>query len=137
MLKVGNPTSLRRLFWPTAARPNSLTTPSPISWANCNRDNGASARAADELGKRGIEAAPAIDLLAEALDDRNSRVRASAALALGNLDAQKSVRALISALNDSDEDVRWSAAVALGRIKSPKAQAAFRRYTQTSVRSTP
>lgn len=92
------------------------------------------ARAADELGKRGQAAAPAVPALRKALRDDNRRVRASAALALGNVGdaAEAAVKQLTRALKDKDEDVRWSAAVALGRLPGPAARAAFRRYIDTA-----
>jgi hypothetical protein len=87
------------------------------------------ARAADELGKRGAQAAPALPALRRELKDKVGRVRASAALALGNLGDAAAIGDLARAAKDANEDVRWSAAVALGRIKTPAARAAFRKLT--------
>lgn len=77
------------------------------------------ARAADELGKRGLSARKAVPALRKALADRDRRVRASAALALGSAGAGASAveRELRAALRDRDEDVRFSAALALERFR--------------------
>ncbi len=93
------------------------------------------ARAADELGKRGAAATPAVGALAAALRDPDRRVRASAALALGNIGkpADAAVPALVAALKHGPEEVAWSAAVALGRIGTPRADKAFARYARQSA----
>ncbi len=76
------------------------------------------ALAADELGKRGEAAAPALPALRRALADEDRRVRASAVLALGGIgrvsaEAQADIR---RALLDPDEEVRFSARAALLRL---------------------
>jgi hypothetical protein len=78
------------------------------------------ARAADELGKRGLAAEPAVPALRRALKDRDRRARASAALALGSAGGRtKGVEGdLRIALRDRDEDVRFSAGIALERLRS-------------------
>lgn len=77
------------------------------------------ARAADELGKRGEAAEPAVPALRRALGDRDRRVRASAVLALGGVARTPPVQEdLRRALRDKDEDVRFSAAIALERSAS-------------------
>lgn len=93
------------------------------------------ARAADELGKRGSAAVPALKDLSAALKDGDRRVRASAALALGNLGAaaDSTVPALVSALRRGPEDVALSAAVALGRIDTPRSRRAFARYARQAA----
>lgn len=77
------------------------------------------ARAADELGKRGAAALPAVPALRRALKDRDRRVRASAVLALGGVGG--SVEGVASdlrrALRDKNEDVRFSAVIALHRLQ--------------------
>ena len=77
------------------------------------------ARAADELGKRGSAALPAVPALRRALLDGDRRVRASAVLALGGVAAKvPGVAAeLRRALRDKNEDVRFSAVIALQRLK--------------------
>jgi hypothetical protein len=77
------------------------------------------ARAADELGKRGLAAAKAVPALCRALTDRDRRVRASAVLALGSAGAGAEAVAsdLRRALRDQDEDVRFSAGIALERFR--------------------
>jgi hypothetical protein len=79
----------------------------------------ARARAADELGKRGAAALPAVPALRGALRDRDRRVRASAVLALGGVGGPvDGVKAeLRRALRDGNEDVRFSAVIALRRLK--------------------
>ena len=79
------------------------------------------ALAADELGKRGEAAAPALSALRRALVDEDRRVRASAVLALSGVgrlppDAQADIR---RALLDPDEEVRFSARAALRRLSTP------------------
>jgi hypothetical protein len=78
------------------------------------------ARAADELGKRGAAALPAVPALRRALMDRDRRVRASAVLALGGVGG--SVDGvdgdLRRALRDRNEDVRFSAVIALQRLRA-------------------
>lgn len=76
------------------------------------------ARAADELGRRGDEAARAVPALIETLSDRSSRARASAALALGNIggDAPKLRALLTPLLEDKNPDVSMSAKTALSRL---------------------
>ncbi|MBI2386566.1 MAG: HEAT repeat domain-containing protein [Elusimicrobia bacterium] len=78
------------------------------------------ARAADELGKRGAAALPAVPALRRALKDRDRRVRASAVLALGGVGASvDGVGAdLRRALRDKNEDVRFSAVIALHRLRA-------------------
>lgn len=78
----------------------------------------ARARAADELGKRGPAALPAVPALRRALKDRDRRVRASAVLALGGVAGSVEGVAgdLRRALRDRNEDVRFSAVIALGRL---------------------
>lgn len=80
------------------------------------------ARAADELGKRGEAALPAVPALRRALSDRDRRVRASAALALGDVGgtSAETAAAVRRALRDKDEDVRFSAALALQRLSRPR-----------------
>ena len=77
------------------------------------------ARAADELGKRGAAALPAVPALRRALKDRDRRVRASAALALGGVGAsdENIIADLTRALKDKEEDVRFSAGLALNRLR--------------------
>lgn len=81
----------------------------------------ARARAADELGKRGASALPAVPALRRALKDKDRRVRASAVLALGGVAG--SVDGvdgdLHRALRDKNEDVRFSAVIALQRLQTP------------------
>ena len=81
-------------------------------------DPRARARAADELGKRGLAAKQAVRPLRAALKDQDRRVRASAALALGGIGigGMKVVTDLKRALRDPDEDVRFSARLALDRL---------------------
>jgi hypothetical protein len=81
----------------------------------------ARARAADELGKRGAAALPAVPALRRALKDRDRRVRASAVLALGGVaGAVEGVDGdLRRALRDKNEDVRFSAVIALQRLQAP------------------
>lgn len=81
------------------------------------------ARAADELGKRGDAAKPALTKLRAATKDRDRRVRASAVLALGSVAAADAARDIRRALKDRDEDVRFSAALALERLRSRTAPA--------------
>lgn len=78
------------------------------------------ARAADELGKRGSAALPAVPALRRALKDRDRRVRASAVLALGGVGASVDGvgEDLRRALRDRNEDVRFSAVIALHRLRS-------------------
>lgn len=77
------------------------------------------ARAADELGKRGAAALPAVPALRRALKDRDRRVRASAVLALGGVGGSVDGVAgdLRRALRDKNEDVRFSAVIALHRLQ--------------------
>jgi hypothetical protein len=79
------------------------------------------ARAADELGKRGAAALPAVPALRRALKDGDRRVRASAVLALGGLGSTVDGVAaeLRQALRDRNEDVRFSAVIALRRLQAP------------------
>lgn len=78
------------------------------------------ARAADELGKRGAAALPAVPALRRALKDRDRRVRASAVLALGGVGGSVEGVAddLRRALRDKNEDVRFSAVIALQRLRA-------------------
>ncbi len=78
------------------------------------------ARAADELGKRGAAALPAVPALRRALKDRDRRVRASAVLALGGVGGSVDGVAgdLRRALRDKNEDVRFSAVIALHRLRA-------------------
>ncbi|MFH2202638.1 MAG: HEAT repeat domain-containing protein [Elusimicrobiota bacterium] len=94
------------------------------------------ARAADELGALGGQAAAAVPELTAALADRSPRVRSSAALALGKIGwaADPAVPRLIKALRDKHPDVRYSASEALARIGSPAAREAFERYLRDEVR---
>jgi hypothetical protein len=80
------------------------------------------ARAADELGKRGDAARPAVPALRRALKDDDRRVRASAALALGSVGGSSTdvVADVRRALRDKDEDVRFSAAMALERMRASR-----------------
>lgn len=79
------------------------------------------ARAADELGKRGRAALPAVPALRRALKDPDRRVRASAVLALGGAAGEVDGVAadLRRALRDRNEDVRFSAVIALRRLPAP------------------
>ena len=79
------------------------------------------ARAADELGKRGASALPAVSALRRALKDRDRRVRASAVLALGGVAGSVDgvYGDLHRALRDKNEDVRFSAVIALQRLQAP------------------
>lgn len=78
------------------------------------------ARAADELGKRGPAALPAVPALRRALKDRDRRVRASAVLALGGVGSSVAGVGddLRRALRDKNEDVRFSAVIALHRFRA-------------------
>lgn len=81
------------------------------------------ARAADELGKRGQAALPAVPALRRALKDRDRRVRASAVLALGGVGytVEGVLEELRRALRDNNEDVRFSAVIALQRVQEKTA----------------
>jgi len=94
------------------------------------------ARAADDLGHLGADAAPAVPALMDALRDRGARVRASAGLALGNIGtAHRSVVPLLTkALKDRSEDVRYAAALALSRIDTAEARDAFNRHVGKEAR---
>lgn len=94
------------------------------------------ARAADDLGHLGEQAAPAVPALISALRDRDASVRSSASLALGNIGTlQESVVPLLTkALKDRSEDVRYAAALALSRIDSPEARDAFNRHVGKEAR---
>lgn len=100
-----------------------------------SQDPAQRARAADELGKWGSDAAPALDALVSALKDEDRRVRASAALAIGNVGkkADRAVPALVKALKRGPEEVELSAALALGRIGTPAARRAFARHSRQSA----
>lgn len=93
------------------------------------------ARAADELGKLGLAAAPAVPALMAKLSDKAPQVRASAALALGNIGepADAAVPGLVRALRDKNEEVQVSAASALGRMGTPSARRAFRKHLRGSA----
>lgn len=94
------------------------------------------ARAADDLGHLGADAAPAVPALMDALRDRGARVRASAGLALGNIGtAHRNVVPLLTkALKDRSEDVRYAAALALSRIDTAEAREAFNRHVGKEAR---
>jgi len=62
-----------------------------------------------------------IEVLLEALKDKQWVVRRSAAEALGKLKDPRAVEPLIKALKDKDSGVRRSAAEALGKLKDPRA----------------
>jgi hypothetical protein len=76
------------------------------------------ARIADELGRRGEEAAKAVPALLDALDDKSALVKASAVLALGNIggDAATLRLKLTPLLQDRNPDVKMSAQTALARL---------------------
>jgi len=74
------------------------------------------ALAADALGVRGADAAPAVPALRRALADPDRRVRASAALALGAAGDASVADDLRRALGDPDEEVRLNARAALRRL---------------------
>ncbi len=100
-----------------------------------DKDAAKRARAADELGKRGADAAPAVEPLTKALKDSSPRVRASAALALGNVGAASdaAVPALVAMLRRGGEEAAWSAAIALGRIGTPRARKAFSKHARETA----
>jgi HEAT repeat protein len=106
--------------------------------ALANGNAGARSRAADEIGSRGAEAAPAVPALMTALRDGSARVRASAGLALGNIgaDDEAVVRLLAKALKDRSPDVRYAAALALSRAGTPAARAAFKKHLGEDARRT-
>ncbi len=87
------------------------------------------ARAADELGKRGPAALPAVPALRQALKDRDRRVRASAVLALGSVGTSIDgvVGEIRRALRDKNEDVRFSASIALERLGGAQGAPAYNR----------
>jgi len=99
-------------------------------------DGEARARAADELGNLGDEAASAAPALMAALKDSDPRVRASASLALGNIgaDSRDVVPGLMLALKDKSFDVRYAAALALSRLQTPEARDAFDRHIGKEAR---
>ncbi len=76
------------------------------------------ARIADELGRRGDEAAQVIPALSAALNDSSPLVRASAALAVGNIggDSVGLQPRLTVLLQDKNPDVKMSAEIALSRL---------------------
>lgn len=74
--------------------------------------------AAEEIGKLGAKAKPAVPALTTALTDTDDGVRANAAGALwatGSA-AKEAIPALVKALKDRNQDVRLSAAGALGEM---------------------
>ena len=75
--------------------------------------------AAAALGELGDPRA--VELLIEALKDKDLRVRFEAALALGVSEDPRAVEPVIEALRDGDLDVRFEAALALGVSEDPRA----------------
>ncbi len=60
--------------------------------------------------------AGAVDVLIEALKDRDGKVPIVAAEALGRLGDPRAVPALVAALRDRDDYICWTAADALGQL---------------------
>lgn len=81
------------------------------------------ARAAELLGRRGVDRRDAIvpHLRRSLREDRDWRVRASSGRALGRLSAREAVPDLVRALRDPVVDVRVVAAAALWRLPDPAA----------------
>ena len=72
-------------------------------------------KAANELGKHGLEAAPAVPSLIEALADEDRSVQKAAVRALASI-GKAAVPGLIKALADQRPTVREGAALALARM---------------------
>ena len=87
------------------------------------------ARIADELGRRGPEAANAVPALISAFGDPSSLVKASAALAVGNIggDTSELQPLLALLLQDKNLDVKISAKTALSRLGNRPVQLAEQR----------
>ena len=77
-------------------------------------------KAANEIGKQGIQAAPAVPSLIEALGDEDRSVQKAAVRALGCV-GKPAVPKLIKALDDARPTVREGCALALARMSSEAA----------------
>jgi HEAT repeat protein len=74
----------------------------------------------DALRRLADSGAPgAVDILIEALQDRDGKVPIVAAEALGRLRDPRAVRPLMNALRDKDDYICWTAADALGQLGTP------------------
>jgi HEAT repeat protein len=74
-------------------------------------------QAIEQLANSGDPAG--IDVLIEALQDRDGQVPVRAAEALGRLRVVRAVPALMTALKDKEEYIRWAAADALAQLGEP------------------
>jgi HEAT repeat protein len=70
----------------------------------------AAAKALEEIGK------PAVELLIDALKNKDAKIRQGAASTLGQIGDKRAVEAILTTLQDEDGAVRASAASALGQI---------------------